>query len=127
MAKMEYRPGSVEFYSGDNFYRSGDIAAYCTADAAFPMAKAYDDLAVSASATSDAIIGFNSTCNDIGTITANTCAVSGYEPVVLKTDISEVENALKSVIARVTALEESMPRRDNLRRELKTLNYKREL
>lgn len=127
MAKMEYRPDSVEFYSGDNFYRSGEIAAYCTADAALPMAKAYDDLAVSASATSDAIIGFNSTCNDIGTITANTRAVSGYEPVVFKADISKLEDAFEDIVARIAALEESMPRRDNLRRELKTLNYKREL
>lgn len=127
MAKITYRPESVEFYSGDNFYRSGELTAYCTADAALPMAKAYDDLAVSASATSDAIIGFNSTCNDIGTIAANSCVTSSYEPIALKTDVSEIENALKSVVARVTALEESMPRRDNLRRELKTLNYKREL
>lgn len=88
MAKIEYRPDSVEFYSGDNFYRSGELSAYCT---------------------------------------ANSCAVNGYEPIALKADVSEIEDALKGVIARVAALEDSMPRKDNLRRQLKTLNYKREL
>ena len=127
MAKIEYRPESVEFYSGDNFYRSGELAAYCTADAAFPMAKAYNDLIVSASATSDAIIDFSSKCDGIGTIAANTCAVNGYEPVALKIDVSEIEDKLTDIIARVAALEASASRMGCLRRELKTLNYKREL
>lgn len=123
MAKIEYRPESVEFYSGDNFYRSGEIAAYCTTDAAFPMAKAYNDLGTSTLVAK----GAQSGCDGIGTIAANSCISSFYEPVALKTDVSEIEDALKGVIARVTALEDSMPRKDNLRRELKTLNYKREL
>lgn len=87
------------------------------------MTKAYNDL--------DTITftarGAQSGCDGIGTIAANSCVTSSYEPIALKTDVSEIEDALKSVIARVAALEESMPRRDNLRRELKTLNYKREL
>lgn len=123
MAKIEYRPDSVEFYSGDNFYRSGEIAAYCTADAAFPAAKAYNDLGT----LSFTARGVNGDCGSIGTITANTCTASSYEPVALKVDVSEIEDALKSVAARVAALEDSMPRKDNLRRQLKTLNYKREL
>jgi hypothetical protein len=88
MAKIEYRPDSAEFYAGDNFYRSGELAAYCT---------------------------------------ANTCAVNSYEPIALKADVSEIENELKGIAARVAALEDSMPHKDNLRRQLKTLNYKREL
>ena len=127
MAKIEYRPESIEFYSGDNFYRNGELAAYCTTDAVSSMANAYNNLVGSASVTSDAIIDFSSKCDSIGTIAANTCTVSSYEPVALKADISQLEDALKDVVARVAALEDSMPRRDNLRRELKTLNYKREL
>lgn len=124
MAKITYRPESVEFYSGDNFYRSGELtAAYCTADGALSSAKAYngvDTLTFTAN-------GVQGDCGGIGTIGVNTCAASSYEPIALKADVSEIENALKSIITRVAALEESMPRRDNLRRELKTLNYKREL
>lgn len=127
MAKIEYRPESVEFYSGDNFYRSGEIAAYCTADAVFPMAKAYNDLSISALATSDAIADFSSKCDGIGTIAANACTASSYEPVALKTDVSEIGDALKDIAARVAALEASASRMGCLRRELKTLNYKREL
>jgi hypothetical protein len=123
MAKIEYRPDSAEFYAGDNFYRSGEIAAYCTTDSALSSAKAYNDL----NTLSFAAKGVNGDCGGIGTITTNTCTVGSYEPIALKTDVSEIEDALKGVIARVAALEDSMPRKDNLRRQLKTLNYKREL
>ena len=114
----------AEFYAGDVFNRDG-LACYATADSALTScsAKSYsslDDIVAYAK-------GVQGDCGSIGTIAANTCAVGSYEPIALKTDVSEVENALKSIITRVAALEESMPRRDNLRRELKTLNYKREL
>ena len=111
----------AEFYAGDVFNRDG-LACYATADCALTScsAKSYiDGLTYVEGAKGD--------CGGIGTIGVNSCAVSSYEPIALKADVSEVENALKSIITRVAALEESMPRRDNLRRELKTLNYKREL
>lgn len=114
----------AEFYAGDVFNRDG-LACYATADSALTScsAKSYiDGLTYVAGAK-----GVQGDCGGIGTITTNTCTASSYEPVALKADVSEVENALKGVIARVAALEDSMPRRDNLRRELKTLNYKREL
>lgn len=111
----------AEFYAGDVFNRDS-LACYATANSVLNAwnAKAVDNIvAYTKSANGD--------YDKIGTITADTCAASGYEPIVLKTDVSEIEDALKDVIARIAALEESMPRRDNLRRELKTLNYKREL
>lgn len=111
----------AEFYAGDVFNRNG--LAYCaTADGAISV-KSYNNLDdISTYATARGGKG-----DSIGTITANSCATSGYEPIALKTDVSEIEDALKGVIARVAALEDSMPRKDNLRRQLKTLNYKREL
>ena len=124
MAKIEYRPDSAEFYAGDNFYRSGEIAAYCTTDTALSSAKAYNDLNTLTFTTAKGVQG---DCGSIGTIGVNSCAINGYEPIALKADVSEIEDALKGVIARVAALEDSMPRKDNLRRQLKTLNYKREL
>lgn len=123
MAKIEYRPDSIEFYSGDNFYRSGELAAYCTTDAVFPAAKAYSDL----DTVTFTARGAKSSCDGIGTITANACTASSYEPVALKTDVSEIGDALKDIAARVAALEASASRMGCLRRELKTLNYKREL
>ena len=111
----------AEFYAGDVFNRDG-LACYATADSALTScsAKSYiDGLTYVAGAKGDHGIS--------GTIGANNCVINSYEPVALKTDVSEIENALKSIITRVAALEDSMPRKDNLRRELKTLNYKREL
>lgn len=113
----------AEFYAGDVFNRNG-LAYYASADGAI-SAKSYNGLDELATYVKSK--GTQSGCDGIGTITANTCAVSGYEPIALKVDVSEIEDALKDVIARVAALEDFMPRRDNLRRELKTLNYKREL
>lgn len=111
----------AEFYAGDVFNRNG-LAYYASADGA-TSAKSYNNLDdISTYATARGGKG-----DSIGTITANTCAVNSYEPIALKTDVSEIEDALKGVIARVAALEDSMPRKDNLRRQLKTLNYKREL
>lgn len=111
----------AEFYAGDVFNRDG-LMCYVSADGA-TSAKSYNSLDEIVTYTK----GIQNDCGSIGTIATNSCVTSSYEPVTLKTDVSEIEDALKSVIARVTALEESMPHRDNLRRELKTLNYKREL
>ena len=114
----------AEFYAGDVFNRNG-LAYYASADGALTScsAKSYSSLDDSITYAK----GVQGDCGSIGTIAANSCAVNGYEPIALKADVSEIEDALKGVIARVAALEDSMPRRDNLRRQLKTLNYKREL
>lgn len=112
----------AEFYAGDVFNRDG-LMCYVSADGA-TSAKSYNSLD---DITTYATAGVSSKCGSVGTITANTCTASSYEPIALKADVSEIEDALKTISARITALEESMPHRDNLRRELKTLNYKREL
>lgn len=119
----------AEFYAGDVFNRDG-LACYATADSA----KSYNGLDELATYVKSK--GVQGDCGSIGTITANTCATGWYEPVALKADVSEIESSLNGVIARVAALEASarvaameasMPHKDNLRRQLKTLNYKREL
>lgn len=114
----------AEFYAGDVFNRDG-LACYATADSALTScsAKSYNSLDEIATY----VTARGGKGDSIGTIGVNSCAVNSYEPIALKTDVSEIEDALKGVIAKVAALEDSMPRKDNLRRELKTLNYKREL
>lgn len=116
----------AEFYAGDVFNRDG-LAYYVSADGAVSTCSAKSYNGLDELATYVKSKGVNGDCGSIGTITANTCAVNSYEPIALKADVSEIEDALKGVIARVAALEDSMPRKDNLRRQLKTLNYKREL
>jgi hypothetical protein len=120
---MREKINMAEFYAGDVFNRDG-LAYAASADSVLNAWNAKSVDGIMAYATAQDAKGY---CDGIGTITANACTASSYEPIALKTDVSEIEDALKGLIARVAALEDSMPRKDNLRRQLKTLNYKREL
>jgi len=121
MAKIEYRPGSVEFYAPDTFERDSLNCCYTASNNAVAAVKGdyvltndCDKVLMTLADTANTAYG-----------TANIC-VSGVNTVTDR--IEELEEKIKGLelaIAKSKVDEEvkKMGRMDRLRAELKTLCY----
>ena len=116
-----------ESYFADSFNRDATLnCCYTIADNA--VSGAVDGWA---SATIDDLCGYANTgtsiSKNIGTLGVSTCAIGGYD-IATKADVDSVTTNISDLVKRIEALENSLKAPQNeLRRTLKTLQYKREV
>lgn len=116
-----------ESYFADSFNRDATLnCCYTIADNA--ISGAVDGWA---SATVDDLCGYASKeigiSANTGTLSASTCAIGGYD-VATVADIDSVTTSISDLVKRIEVLESNLKApQSELRRTLKTLQYKREV
>ena len=120
MAKIEYRPGKVEFYAPDTFERDSLSCCYTTADNAIAAKGNYV-----LTSNCDGALTF-ADCADSTAYGLASVSVGGVD--VMRDRIGELEEKIKGLelaIAKSKADEavKKMGRMERLRTELKTLCY----
>ena len=121
MAKIEYRPGSVEFYAPDTFERDSLNCCYVTADNAIAAKGNYV-----LTSNCDGALTIADSADSTAYGLANVC-VSGVDTV--KNEIEGLQEQINDLKVVIHQLKESagkglkMSRLDKLRAELKTLCY----